>query len=142
MCRVNDKVLVDAAWLVAGPEVVEWHRGFVAGVMHVSRRRGGRLARDAEALLDGWIELDRCIADEILWLNGQGVRTYNCCCGHDEDTDDEMNLRYIATDSTDPGAARLMESLGYRSVGAPFMFMPKWPARRSATMPGRRRARA
>lgn len=28
------------------------------------------------------ILVDRCIAEEIKWLNSQGVRTESCCCGH------------------------------------------------------------
>lgn len=28
------------------------------------------------------IKVDRCIANEIRWLNAQDVRTEGCCCGH------------------------------------------------------------
>jgi hypothetical protein len=28
------------------------------------------------------IVVDSCIADEIVWLNKNGVFTINCCCGH------------------------------------------------------------
>lgn len=28
------------------------------------------------------ILVDKCIAEEIKWLNDQGVRTEGCCCGH------------------------------------------------------------
>lgn len=30
------------------------------------------------------ISVDRCLAQEILFLNDQGVRTINCCCGHND----------------------------------------------------------
>ena len=28
------------------------------------------------------VKLDACIAEEIVWLNSQGVYTANSCCGH------------------------------------------------------------
>ena len=28
------------------------------------------------------VKIDSCIADEIAWLNSQGVYTVNSCCGH------------------------------------------------------------
>jgi hypothetical protein len=28
------------------------------------------------------IKVDKCIAEEIKWLNSQGVRTEGSCCGH------------------------------------------------------------
>jgi hypothetical protein len=28
------------------------------------------------------VKIDACIADEIVWLNAQGVYTANSCCGH------------------------------------------------------------
>jgi hypothetical protein len=30
------------------------------------------------------IEVDDCVADEILILNGMGIQTLYCCCGHGE----------------------------------------------------------
>jgi transcriptional regulator with XRE-family HTH domain len=30
------------------------------------------------------IEIDRCIAAEVRWLNQRGVHTRSCCCGHGE----------------------------------------------------------
>ena len=31
-----------------------------------------------------WVDIDRCIADEILWLWAQGIRTEASCCGHNK----------------------------------------------------------
>jgi hypothetical protein len=31
------------------------------------------------------VKIDECIADEIVWLNKQGVYTAGSCCGHGKD---------------------------------------------------------
>jgi hypothetical protein len=31
------------------------------------------------------VKIDACIADEIVWLNEQGVYTAGSCCGHGKD---------------------------------------------------------
>jgi hypothetical protein len=28
------------------------------------------------------VQVDACISDEIQWLNGLGITTLGCCCGH------------------------------------------------------------
>lgn len=32
------------------------------------------------------ISIDQCLAQEILFLNDQGIRTVACCCGHGDST--------------------------------------------------------
>ena len=37
---------------------------------------------DREVVIEQRVKVDSCIADEIVELNHQGVRTEECCCGH------------------------------------------------------------
>lgn len=53
------------------------------------------------------IRVDRCIAEEIRWLNAQGVRTEGCCCGHG---------KAPATAMIAPGSAERATALGYEPV--------------------------
>ncbi len=38
--------------------------------------------KDREIVIEQHITVDSCIADEIVELNRQGIRTEECCCGH------------------------------------------------------------
>jgi len=40
------------------------------------------------------IGVDRCLAQEILFLNDQGIRTVSCCCGHGDDRQPRHILIY------------------------------------------------
>lgn len=35
-----------------------------------------------EVVIEQRVKVDACIADEIVRLNKEGVRTEGCCCGH------------------------------------------------------------
>jgi hypothetical protein len=52
------------------------------------------------------VKVDSCIADEIVWLNSQGVYTANSCCGHGED-------KSIALIYTNHGSIQKAIELGY-----------------------------
>lgn len=130
MCAPTDKVLVRAEWLIGGPA----HCDFIGRtlVQEVSKLPPWRQRKYRHwwTTADGFIELDACLADEVLWLNGLGVKTYACCCGHA----DEYTLnRYIALEDGDHAGAAKMRSLGYERrriqlVGArvePFVFLPR-----------------
>lgn len=36
---------------------------------------------------------DKCLHDEIIWLNNMGIKTYGCCCG--KHINCENNLAFI-----------------------------------------------
>jgi hypothetical protein len=82
MCEKADKVKIGAEWFKRGPEqltgALEWFR---------SADRMGLVIWGGEfmsLLCCGEIDVDRCLADEILWLNSEGIETGDCCCGHGE----------------------------------------------------------
>lgn len=50
------------------------------------------------------IKVDRCIAEEIKWLNAQDVRTEGCCCGHG---------REAASAIIQPSSVKRATELGY-----------------------------
>lgn len=52
------------------------------------------------------VKIDKCVADEIVWLNSQGVYTANCCCGHGDEN--PQVLIY-----TNHGSISRAEELGY-----------------------------
>lgn len=53
------------------------------------------------------IKVDRCIAEEIKWLNDQGVRTEGCCCGHG---------RTKANAMITPSSYKRAKELGYKPL--------------------------
>ncbi|MEC2133456.1 hypothetical protein P9G84_31900 [Brevibacillus centrosporus] len=55
------------------------------------------------------IEIDDCIADEIVWLNEQGVRTLNSCCGH-------LQGKPVALIDANHGSLRKAIELGYKPI--------------------------
>lgn len=52
------------------------------------------------------IRVDQCIADEIFWLNANGVRTEGCCCGHGKREADAVIT---------PGSVQRANELGYNA---------------------------
>jgi len=56
------------------------------------------------------IKVDRCIAEEIKWLNAQGVRTEGCCCGHGNGVPEAM---------IKPSSVSKAKELGYNPVYHP-----------------------
>jgi hypothetical protein len=53
------------------------------------------------------VEIDDCIADEIVMLNEQGVRTVNSCCGH-------LQGKSVALIDANHGSLRKAIELGYK----------------------------
>lgn len=56
---------------------------------------------------DGWISIDICLIQEIAELWYKGIKTYECCCGHNKDRG------YIMVDKKN---FRKMEKLGYEPI--------------------------
>lgn len=82
MCAPTDKILVSAEWLIGGPAHCEFiGRTLIQEIAKLSPWKQ-RKYRHWWTTADGFIELDACLADEVLWLNGQGVTTFSCCCEH------------------------------------------------------------
>ena len=74
------------------------------------------------------ISVDRCLVQEILFLNDQGVRTINCCCGHG----DSKLIRNIVIWSIDEQKAiamgyepKSMESYGFEPDIMAMVIEPK-----------------
>lgn len=68
------------------------------------------------------IQVDKCIADEILHLNNIGIKTIQSCCGHNK------NNGFIAVEET---CISKMKELGYKEIYNPYYpnsnnsFLPK-----------------
>jgi hypothetical protein len=60
---------------------------------------------DKEITITQVIKVDACIADEIAFLNANGVRTENSCCGHGN---------YHASALILPSSLRRAEGMGYK----------------------------
>jgi len=56
---------------------------------------------------DGWICIDTCLVQEIAELWYLGIKTYECCCGHNKDKG------YIMVDEKD---FKKMEKLKYKPI--------------------------
>ena len=56
------------------------------------------------------IRVDRCIADEIKWLNANGIRTESCCCGHGKQAPEAL---------IKPSSASTAKKFGYNPVFCP-----------------------
>lgn len=37
-----------------------------------------------EVIITQRVKVDKCIAQEIVFINSMGIRTEGCCCGHKE----------------------------------------------------------
>lgn len=122
MCAPNDKVLVPAEWLIGGPAHCEFIGKCLVEEISKMWPSKQRKYRHWWTTADGWIELDACLADEVVWLNGQGVRTFTCCCEHGQGICDrgpwislhETGPVYSANPGPDHASRALMLQLGYR----------------------------
>ena len=60
-----------------------------------------------EIIISQKVRVDKCIAQEILWLNSHGVRTENSCCGHGQNEPAAI-IR--------PSSSKRAKELGYNPV--------------------------
>lgn len=56
------------------------------------------------------VMVDACLADEVAWLNGRGVRTLASCCGHGKEAGSIV---------IEPADERIAKLLGYESEQVP-----------------------